>query len=63
MLYIGRQRKQKNVGFLFDVVKFFFTPLHCFRVNLTTDNWFTSSQLSADFSGCQTFLTYGTKKM
>ena len=41
-------RKLKNVGFLFDVVKFFSTQLHFSVVNLTTDNRFSSSQLSAE---------------
>ena len=46
--YLGRQGNQRNVGLASDVVKILSCPLHFSGINITTDNWFTSSQLAAD---------------
>ena len=46
--YLGRQGNQRNVGLASDVVKILSSPLHFSGINITTDNWFTSSQLAAD---------------
>ena len=46
MPYIGRQGNQRDVGLSSDVVKFLSTLLHFSGINVTTDNWFTSSQLA-----------------
>ena len=48
MPYIGRQENHRNVGLSADVVKFLSQPLHLTGVSITTDNWFTSSQLATD---------------
>ena len=50
MPYIGRQGNHRNVGISAVVVKLFSQPLHFTGVNITTDNWFTSSQLATDLS-------------
>ena len=46
--YLGRQANQRNVGLASDVVKILSSPFHFSGINITTDNWFTSSQLAAD---------------
>ena len=46
--YLGRQGNQRNFGLASDVVKILSSPLHFSGINITTDNWFTSSQLAAD---------------
>ena len=46
--YLGRQGNQRNVGLASDVVKILSSPLHFSGINITMDNWFTSSQLAAD---------------
>ena len=48
MPYIGRQENYRNVRLSADVVKFLSKPLHFTEVNITTDHWFTSSQLTTD---------------
>ena len=45
--YLGRQGNQRNVGLASDVVKILSSPLHFSGINITTDNWFTSSQLAS----------------
>ena len=62
MPYIGRQGNQKNVGSSSDAIKFLSTPLHFSEVNLTTDNGFRSSQLSADLIQKQITLLETMKK-
>ena len=46
--YLGRQGNKRNVGLVSDVVKILSSPLHFSGINITTDNWFNSSQLAAD---------------
>ena len=46
--YLGGQGNQRNIGLANDVVKTLFRPLNLFKINITTNNWFTSSQLAAD---------------
>ena len=46
--YIRRQGNQRNVGLASDVLKILSSPLHFSGINITTDNWFTRSQLAAD---------------
>ena len=48
IFYIGRQGQQRNVGLSVDKVKTFCEPLYFSRVNVATDNWFTSTKLAAD---------------
>ena len=45
--YLGRQGNQRNVGLASDV-KILSSPLYFSGIIITTDNWFTSSQLAAD---------------
>ena len=45
---LGHQGNQRNVGLASDVVKILSSPLHFSGINITPDNWFTSSQLAAD---------------
>ena len=44
--YIGRQGQQQNVGLAADIVKTLCEPLYFSGVNVTTDNWFTSTNLT-----------------
>ena len=46
--YLGHEGSQRNVGLASDVVKVLSAPLHFSGINITTDNWFASSQLAAD---------------
>ena len=46
--YLGHQENRRNVGLASDVVKILSSPLHFSKINIATDNWFTSSQLAAD---------------
>ena len=46
--YIGKENGQIRVGLAAHVVKTLCEPLHNSGVNVTTDNWFTSTQLAAD---------------
>ena len=47
-IYIRLQANHRNIGLSADVVKFLSQQLHFTRVNITTDNWFASSQLATD---------------
>ena len=46
--YVGRQGHQRNVDLAADTVKTLCKPLYISGVNVTTDNWFTSTNLAAD---------------
>ena len=46
--YIGRQGQQRNVGLAADTVKTLYKPLYFSVVNVTANNWFTSTNLAVD---------------
>ena len=62
MRYIGLQGNQRNVGLSFKIVKFLSTLLHFSGVNVTTDNWFTSSQIATDLLQIQITLLVTMRK-
>ena len=63
MAYIEGQRNHRNVGLSTDVVKFLSQPLHFTVVDITTDNWFTGSQLAIGFTlETNHFARYDEKK-
>ena len=48
MPYVGREDNGRHVGLAEHVVKTLVEPLHYSGINVTTDNWFTSTKLAAD---------------
>ena len=45
--FIGRQGQQRNVNLAADTVKTLCEPLYFSEINVTTNNWFTSTNLAA----------------
>jgi hypothetical protein len=48
MPYLGRDGNARHVGLAEHVVKALVEPLHNSGINVTTDNWFTSTKLASD---------------
>ena len=49
LLYTGREDDTRRVWLVEHVVKTLCNPVHDFGINVTTDNWFTSTKLAEDF--------------
>ena len=46
--YTGREGETRRVGLAERVVKTLCNPVHNSRINVTTDNWYTSTKLAED---------------